>query len=177
MFPAATFTILMLLASLNSCANPCIYLLFSWKLPRGLVALMCGGESDMRESIQDEATMVSSLYISLKSLSDSRWKQWRHGRVFPTSGPGVSEIPLINVRTNVIAELHISAVTVYCSETTLWERKRNNNEMNLCGNSLQSTRHTKFVWGYYGGTLSIKSVHKDTITYIFQVEEGVVDFS
>ncbi|XP_073324638.1 vasopressin V2 receptor [Pagrus major] len=68
----ATFTILMLLASLNSCANPCIYLLFSWKLPKRLVALMCGGESDMKESIQDEATMVSSLYISLKSLSDSR---------------------------------------------------------------------------------------------------------
>ena len=107
----------MLLASLNSCANPCIYLLFSWKLPRGLVALMCGGESDMRESIQDEATMVSSLYISLKSLSDSRWKQWRHGRVFPTSGPGVAEIPLINVRTNIIAELHVSAVTVYGSKT------------------------------------------------------------
>ncbi|XP_074506614.1 oxytocin receptor [Sebastes fasciatus] len=68
----ATFTILMLLASLNSCANPCIYLLFSGKLPKTLVALMCAGQSDLKESIQEEATMVSSLYISLKSLSDCR---------------------------------------------------------------------------------------------------------
>lgn len=71
-FPAATFTILMLLASLNSCANPCIYLLFSGKLPNRLVALMCVDQSDLKESMQEEATMVSSLYISLKSLSDSR---------------------------------------------------------------------------------------------------------
>lgn len=70
--PAATFTILMLLASLNSCANPCIYLLFSGKLPKRLVALMCVGQPDLKESIQEEATMVSSLYISLKSLSDCR---------------------------------------------------------------------------------------------------------
>lgn len=72
MFPAATFTILMLLASLNSCANPCIYLLFNGKLPVGLVTLMCKGQPDLNESIQEEATMVSSLYISLKSLSDCR---------------------------------------------------------------------------------------------------------
>lgn len=72
MFLAATFTILMLLASLNSCANPCIYLLFSRKLPKGLMALMCMGQPDMKESIQEEATMVSSLYISLKSMSDCR---------------------------------------------------------------------------------------------------------
>ncbi|KAK7878773.1 hypothetical protein WMY93_030933 [Mugilogobius chulae] len=31
----ATFTILMLLASLNSCANPCIYLTFSGQIPKG----------------------------------------------------------------------------------------------------------------------------------------------
>ncbi|KAK5934535.1 hypothetical protein CgunFtcFv8_014925 [Champsocephalus gunnari] len=68
----ATFTILMLLASLNSCANPVIYLLFSGKLPQTLVALMCAGQPDLKESIQEEATMVSSLYISLKSLSESR---------------------------------------------------------------------------------------------------------
>lgn len=72
MLPAATFTILMLLASLNSCVNPCIYLLFSRKLPKILVALMCVGQPDLKESIQEEATMVSSLYISLKSLSDCR---------------------------------------------------------------------------------------------------------
>ncbi|XP_076608790.1 vasopressin V2 receptor [Chaetodon auriga] len=68
----AAFTILMLLASLNSCANPCIYLLFSGKLPKKLVALMCVDQPDLKESIQEEATMVSSLYISLKSLSDCR---------------------------------------------------------------------------------------------------------
>lgn len=62
----------MLLASLNSCANPCIYLLFNKKLPKGLVTLMCEGQPDLNESIQEEATMVSSMYISLKSLSDCR---------------------------------------------------------------------------------------------------------
>ncbi|XP_068564144.1 oxytocin receptor [Cebidichthys violaceus] len=67
-----TFTILMLLASLNSCANPCIYLLFSGKLPKTLVALDCASQPDRKESILEEATMVSSLYISLKSLSDCR---------------------------------------------------------------------------------------------------------
>lgn len=72
MYPAATFTILMLLASLNSCANPCIYLLFSGKLPKRLAALTCVDQPEIKESIQEEATMVSSLYISLKSLSDCR---------------------------------------------------------------------------------------------------------
>nr|XP_046240700.1 vasopressin V2 receptor [Scatophagus argus] len=68
----ATFTILMLLASLNSCVNPCIYLLFSGNLPKSLVVLMCGDQPDLKGSIQEETTMVSSLYISLKSLSDCR---------------------------------------------------------------------------------------------------------
>ncbi|XP_053171237.1 vasopressin V2 receptor [Scomber japonicus] len=68
----ATFTILMLLANLNSCANPCIYLMFSGKLPKRLVALMGSGQPDLKESIQEEASVVSSLYISLKSLSDCR---------------------------------------------------------------------------------------------------------
>ncbi|KAM3877977.1 vasopressin V2 receptor [Diretmus argenteus] len=63
----ATFTILMLLASLNSCANPCIYLLFSGKLPSRLVAGMCFNQPDMKESIQEEATT-----LSFKNLSDSR---------------------------------------------------------------------------------------------------------
>ncbi|XP_068598273.1 vasopressin V2 receptor [Brachionichthys hirsutus] len=66
----ATFVILMLLASLNSCANPCVYLLFSGKLPKGLAGL--AGPPGLRESVQEEATAVSSLYISLKSLSDCR---------------------------------------------------------------------------------------------------------
>lgn len=70
--PAAVFTILMLLASLNSCANPCIYLLFSGNLPKRLVALVCGSQPDTKESMQEEATMVSSLYISLRNLSDCR---------------------------------------------------------------------------------------------------------
>lgn len=70
--PAATFTILMLLSSLNSCANPCIYLLFSGKLPKRLVTLMCTGQPELKESMQEETTVVSSLYISLKSLSDCR---------------------------------------------------------------------------------------------------------
>ncbi|KAM4740456.1 vasopressin V2 receptor [Anableps anableps] len=69
---SATFTILMLLASLNSCVNPCIYLVFSGKLPKRLVALICVDEPDLKESMQEEATMVSSLYISLKGLSDCR---------------------------------------------------------------------------------------------------------
>ncbi|XP_041671720.1 vasopressin V2 receptor [Cheilinus undulatus] len=68
----ATFTILMLLASLNSCVNPCIYLLFSGKLPKRLAALLCVAEANTKDSLQEEATMVSSLYISLKSLSDCR---------------------------------------------------------------------------------------------------------
>lgn len=62
----------MLLASLNSCANPCIYLLFNGKLPTGLLSLMCEAQPDLNESIQEEATMVSTMYISLKSLSDCR---------------------------------------------------------------------------------------------------------
>ncbi|XP_062251353.1 vasopressin V2 receptor [Platichthys flesus] len=65
---SAIFSILMLLASLNSCANPCIYLLFSGKLPKRLVAMMCMRQSERKDSIQEEATMVSSLYISLKSF-------------------------------------------------------------------------------------------------------------
>lgn len=72
MLPAATFVILMLLASLNSCANPCIYLLFSGMLPKGPVTLMCVGQTDVKDTVQEEATMVSSMYISLKSLSDCR---------------------------------------------------------------------------------------------------------
>ncbi|XP_070701277.1 oxytocin receptor [Pempheris klunzingeri] len=68
----AVFSILMLLASLNSCANPCIYLLFSGKRPPRLLALMCAGRPGLKGSIQEEATADSSLYISLRSLSDCR---------------------------------------------------------------------------------------------------------
>ncbi|CAL8403233.1 unnamed protein product [Arctogadus glacialis] len=72
----AVFTILMLLASLNSCANPCIFLLFSGTLPPRLAAL-CGGvdggaHSDAKDSaVQEDATMVSSMCISFKSLSEA----------------------------------------------------------------------------------------------------------
>lgn len=62
----------MLLASLNSCVNPCIYMLFSGKLPKRVVSLLCVGQPDLKESMQEEATVVSSMYISLKSLSDCR---------------------------------------------------------------------------------------------------------
>ncbi|ROL50756.1 Oxytocin receptor [Anabarilius grahami] len=67
----ATFTILMLLASLNSVANPCIYLLFTVKFPKLLETLLCMKHTDMKESLPDEATMVSSLYLSFKH-SDTR---------------------------------------------------------------------------------------------------------
>ncbi|XP_067089128.1 vasopressin V2 receptor-like [Osmerus mordax] len=68
----ATFTILMLLASLNSCANPCIYLFFSGQLPKKLVTALCQRHSDSKDSMHDETTAVSSLYMSFKSLSDSK---------------------------------------------------------------------------------------------------------
>uniref|UniRef100_A0A8C6SN17 Si:dkey-178o16.4 n=1 Tax=Neogobius melanostomus TaxID=47308 RepID=A0A8C6SN17_9GOBI len=69
----ATFTILMLLASLNSCANPCIYLLFSSTIPKRLLTLVCGSQPRSNSNpMQEEATMVSSLYISLKNLSECR---------------------------------------------------------------------------------------------------------
>ncbi|MGH0158777.1 UNVERIFIED_CONTAM: hypothetical protein FKN15_045152 [Acipenser sinensis] len=68
----ATFTILMLLANLNSCTNPCIYLLFSGPLPRRLATLLCTGRPDLKESVPEENTVISTLYLSLRSLSDSR---------------------------------------------------------------------------------------------------------
>jgi hypothetical protein len=68
---AATFTILMLLASLNSCANPCIYLLFNGQLPNKLTVL-CRRPSNGKDSINYEATVVSSLYMSFRSISDSK---------------------------------------------------------------------------------------------------------
>ncbi|XP_035237784.1 vasopressin V2 receptor-like [Anguilla rostrata] len=68
----ATFTILMLLASLNSCANPCIYLIFSGQLPKKLMALLCRDSSDPKDSMLEEATMVSSLYLSFRNPPDSR---------------------------------------------------------------------------------------------------------
>ncbi|XP_076869733.1 vasopressin V2 receptor [Brachyhypopomus gauderio] len=67
---SATFTLLMLLASLNSCANPCIYLLFSGKLPRPLAAL-CIGQPEGKHLVPEDTTVLSSVYLSLKS-SDSR---------------------------------------------------------------------------------------------------------
>ncbi|KAM9758693.1 vasopressin V2 receptor-like isoform 2-T2 [Menidia menidia] len=68
----ATFTILMLLASLNSCANPCIYLLFSAEFPKRLVALLCRRHSEGKDSIHEDATLVSTLYMSFKNVSESK---------------------------------------------------------------------------------------------------------
>ncbi|XP_041836279.1 vasopressin V2 receptor-like [Melanotaenia boesemani] len=67
----ATFTILMLLASLNSCANPCIYLLFSSQLPKKLT-LLCWRHSDCKDSMHEEATLVSTLYVSFKNVSEPK---------------------------------------------------------------------------------------------------------
>ncbi|XP_029548536.1 vasopressin V2 receptor-like [Salmo trutta] len=67
-----TFTILMLLASLNSCTNPCIYLLFSGQLPKKLETVLCRSPSEAKDSFNDEAAVVSSLYVSFKSISDSK---------------------------------------------------------------------------------------------------------
>uniref|UniRef100_A0A3Q4HYX9 Si:dkey-178o16.4 n=1 Tax=Neolamprologus brichardi TaxID=32507 RepID=A0A3Q4HYX9_NEOBR len=68
----ATFTILMLLASLNSCANPCIYLLFSGQVPKRLVSLLCRRHSGGKDSVHEEATLVSTLYLSLKNPPESK---------------------------------------------------------------------------------------------------------
>ncbi|XP_055364763.1 oxytocin receptor-like isoform X2 [Betta splendens] len=68
----ATFTILMLLASLNSCANPCIYLLFCSQFPKRLAMLLCQRQLDCKESMHEDATLVSTLYMSFKHVSDSK---------------------------------------------------------------------------------------------------------
>ncbi|KAM3621500.1 uncharacterized protein V6R79_012000 [Siganus canaliculatus] len=68
----ATFTILMLLASLNSCANPCIYLLFSGQFPRRLGRFLCHRLSEGKDSTHDEATQISALYISFKNASECK---------------------------------------------------------------------------------------------------------
>ncbi|XP_040015660.1 vasopressin V2 receptor-like [Xiphias gladius] len=68
----ATFSILMLLASLNSCANPCIYLLFSDQVPKGLVTLLCQRQFKGKYSMHEEATLVGTLYMNFKNVSDSK---------------------------------------------------------------------------------------------------------
>uniref|UniRef100_A0A3P9K902 G-protein coupled receptors family 1 profile domain-containing protein n=1 Tax=Oryzias latipes TaxID=8090 RepID=A0A3P9K902_ORYLA len=68
----ATFTILMLLASLNSCANPCIYLLFSGQFPKKLLTLLCRQNSNGKRPGHEDPTTVSSLYMSLKNISESK---------------------------------------------------------------------------------------------------------
>ncbi|XP_068450174.1 arg8-vasotocin receptor-like [Clinocottus analis] len=67
-----TFTVLMLLASLNSCANPCIYLLFSGHFPQRLVTLLRQRYLTGKDSIREEATLVSTLYMSFKNVSESK---------------------------------------------------------------------------------------------------------
>uniref|UniRef100_A0A8C3A0P2 G-protein coupled receptors family 1 profile domain-containing protein n=1 Tax=Cyclopterus lumpus TaxID=8103 RepID=A0A8C3A0P2_CYCLU len=68
----ASFTVLMLLASLNSCANPCIYLLFSGQFPLRLVTLLWQRHLHGKDSIREEATLVSTLYTSFKNVSESK---------------------------------------------------------------------------------------------------------
>ena len=70
--PAATFSILMLLASLNSCANPCIYLLFSDQFPKRLVTLLIKRQTRGKDSMHEEATLVSTLYMSFKNVTESK---------------------------------------------------------------------------------------------------------
>ncbi|RVE73248.1 hypothetical protein OJAV_G00048710 [Oryzias javanicus] len=68
----ATFTILMLLASLNSCANPCIYLLLSGQFPKKLLTLLCRRNSNRKSPGHEDPTLVSSLYMSFKNISESK---------------------------------------------------------------------------------------------------------
>ncbi|TNN65652.1 [Arg8]-vasotocin receptor [Liparis tanakae] len=68
----ATFTVLMLLASLNSCANPCIYLLFSGQFPQRLVTLLWQRYLRGKDSTREEATQVCTLYTSFKNVSESK---------------------------------------------------------------------------------------------------------
>lgn len=70
--PAATFTILMLLASLNSCANPLIYLLFSGHFPQRLVSLLCLRQADCGGSTEDEGTLGSALYMNFRNILESQ---------------------------------------------------------------------------------------------------------
>lgn len=70
--PAATFTVLMLLASLNSCANPCIYLGFSGHFRKGPLALLCRRGAAGGESPHDERTVVSTLYTSFKNIPEGK---------------------------------------------------------------------------------------------------------
>ncbi|XP_068171692.1 vasopressin V2 receptor-like [Antennarius striatus] len=66
----ATFTVLMLLASLNSCVNPCIYLLFSGDSSKRLVDVMC--HRPPKDSMHEEAALVSTLYMSFKNVPESK---------------------------------------------------------------------------------------------------------
>lgn len=59
----------MLLASLNSCVNPCIYLAFSGQFPKRLLTLVCQRHSDGKDLMHEEATLISTLYMSFKNVS------------------------------------------------------------------------------------------------------------
>lgn len=62
----------MLLASLNSCANPCIYLVFSGHFPKRPVALLCRRRATGGDSSHDEGTVVSTLYASFTSTPEGK---------------------------------------------------------------------------------------------------------
>uniref|UniRef100_A0A8C6UIE7 G-protein coupled receptors family 1 profile domain-containing protein n=1 Tax=Neogobius melanostomus TaxID=47308 RepID=A0A8C6UIE7_9GOBI len=74
----AIFTILMLLSSLNSCANPCIYLLFSGQIPQRMVTFLCKRHREGKDSMNEEATLVSTLYMSFKNVSISKKGEINH---------------------------------------------------------------------------------------------------
>lgn len=71
------FTILMLLASLNSCTNPWIYTAFSSSVSRELQNLLhCGSRSGRRGSLPDDSTTTHTS-TTKDSLYWQRLMSWR----------------------------------------------------------------------------------------------------
>nr|BAL63077.1 vasotocin receptor type 1c [Callorhinchus milii] len=68
----ATFTILMLLASLNSCANPFIYMFFSGQMPKGLVETLCRKNPSGGDNVIEEPSLISTLHLTQRSSCESR---------------------------------------------------------------------------------------------------------
>ncbi|XP_067854383.1 vasopressin V2 receptor-like [Heptranchias perlo] len=66
----AVFAIFMLLASLNSCVNPFIYLFFGGKMPKRLIASFCGKLTARRNSMQ--STLISTICTNQKTHCESR---------------------------------------------------------------------------------------------------------
>ncbi|KAM8914246.1 vasopressin V2 receptor isoform 2-T2 [Spinachia spinachia] len=68
---SATFSVLMLLASLNSCANPCIYFLFCGQSVQTRRTFLWQRRRSGDDSIRKEATLVSTLYTSFRNVSEA----------------------------------------------------------------------------------------------------------